>query len=90
MERRTNSELNIFTHHREPNTFGRVVPKQLGATFFDDGYSCRQKPNGISTTPCQQCPLRDLPHFRDFSSSELDFVSRFKTGNLRWKAAPSS
>lgn len=43
MERRTNSELNIFTHHREPNTFGRVVPKQLGATFFDDGYSCRQK-----------------------------------------------
>ncbi|TRB09208.1 Crp/Fnr family transcriptional regulator [Agrobacterium tumefaciens] len=41
-----------------------------------------KKPNGISTTPCQQCPLRDLPHFRDFSSPELDFVSRFKTGEL--------
>ncbi|MDF1888285.1 MULTISPECIES: hypothetical protein [Rhizobium/Agrobacterium group] len=28
------NELNIFSHHREPNAFGRVVPKQLGATFF--------------------------------------------------------
>lgn len=41
-----------------------------------------KKPNGISTTPCQHCPLRDIPHFRDFSSAELDFVSRFKTGEL--------
>lgn len=41
-----------------------------------------KKPNGTSTTPCEQCPLRGLKFFRDFSSSELDFVSRFKTGEL--------
>ncbi len=41
-----------------------------------------KKPNGISTTPCEQCPLRGLKHFRDFSPPELDFVSRFKTGEL--------
>ena len=41
-----------------------------------------KKPNGISTTPCQQCPLRDLPHFRDFAPSELDFVSRFTPAHL--------
>jgi CRP-like cAMP-binding protein len=33
-------------------------------------------------TPCEKCPLRDLPHFREFSSDELDFVSRFKRGEL--------
>ena len=33
-------------------------------------------------TPCQQCPLRALPHFREFSAEELEFVSRFKTGEL--------
>ncbi|MGV1917437.1 Crp/Fnr family transcriptional regulator [uncultured Agrobacterium sp.] len=41
-----------------------------------------KKPSGASTTPCEQCPLRDIPHFRDFSPSELSFVSRFKTGEL--------
>lgn len=33
-------------------------------------------------TPCQQCPLRGLDTFRDFSPKELDFVSRFKSGEL--------
>ncbi|GMB80840.1 Crp/Fnr family transcriptional regulator [Shinella zoogloeoides] len=33
-------------------------------------------------TPCQQCPLRSLPDFRDFSAKELDFVSQFKSGEL--------
>lgn len=33
-------------------------------------------------TPCQQCPLRELPHFREFTPDELEFVSRFKTGEL--------
>lgn len=33
-------------------------------------------------TPCQQCPLRSLPDFRDFTPKELDFVSQFKGGEL--------
>lgn len=33
-------------------------------------------------TPCQQCPLRALKSFRDFSARELDFVSQFKSGEL--------
>lgn len=32
--------------------------------------------------PCEQCPLRGLPHFRDFSDQELRFVSHFKRGEL--------
>ncbi len=33
-------------------------------------------------TPCQQCPLRKLPEFREFTAKELDFVSQFKRGEL--------
>lgn len=40
------------------------------------------KPAHSFKTPCEQCPLRPLPHFREFSSDELDFVSRFKRGEL--------
>lgn len=32
--------------------------------------------------PCQQCPLRAIPHFRPFQPDELRFVSTFKTGEL--------
>jgi CRP-like cAMP-binding protein len=32
--------------------------------------------------PCQQCPLRPLGIFRDFTEEELEFVSRFKRGEL--------
>ncbi|KQY15216.1 Crp/Fnr family transcriptional regulator [Rhizobium sp. Root482] len=33
-------------------------------------------------TPCEQCPLRGLEHFREFTAEELNFVSNFKTGEL--------
>ncbi|WP_454848838.1 Crp/Fnr family transcriptional regulator [Rhizobium binxianense] len=33
-------------------------------------------------TPCEQCPLRPLPHFREFTPEELRFVSSFKRGEL--------
>ncbi|MGO4441130.1 Crp/Fnr family transcriptional regulator [Rhizobium sp. RAF56] len=33
-------------------------------------------------TPCVRCPLRELKHFREFNSEELEFVSRFKRGEL--------
>lgn len=33
-------------------------------------------------TPCQQCPLRSLSTFRDFSAKELEFVAQFKSGEL--------
>lgn len=36
--------------------------------------------------PCEQCPLRSLAALRDFSPPELDFVSRFKTGELTVEA----
>ena len=32
--------------------------------------------------PCEQCPLRGLPAFRDFTEQELNFVSNFKRGEL--------
>jgi CRP-like cAMP-binding protein len=32
--------------------------------------------------PCEKCPLRDNPCLRDFSAEELDFVARFKSGEL--------
>ncbi len=32
--------------------------------------------------PCRTCPLRANPIFRDFTKTELDFVERFKTGEL--------
>ncbi|OLP62369.1 Crp/Fnr family transcriptional regulator [Xaviernesmea oryzae] len=37
-------------------------------------------------TPCEQCPLRQMPTFRDFTPEELDFVSSFKTGELTLNA----
>ncbi|MCF3638963.1 Crp/Fnr family transcriptional regulator [Rhizobium sp. TRM95111] len=45
----------------------------------------RRNGNGIGGkwhTPCTQCPLRALPHFRDFNAKELDFVAHFKSGEL--------
>ena len=32
--------------------------------------------------PCEKCPLRPLPQFREFEPEELSFVSRFKRGEL--------
>lgn len=39
-------------------------------------------PNTIRRVPCERCPLRGLPVFRDFTPEELKFVSSFKTGEL--------
>ncbi|OHV84787.1 Crp/Fnr family transcriptional regulator [Rhizobium sp. LCM 4573] len=33
-----------------------------------------------SHTSCEQCPIRGLPTFRDFSPEELSFVLRFRQG----------
>jgi CRP/FNR family transcriptional regulator len=33
-------------------------------------------------TPCDLCPLRQLPTFREFQPEELAFVSQFKMGEL--------
>lgn len=32
--------------------------------------------------PCESCPLRPLAVFRNFEPAELDFISRFKRGEL--------
>jgi CRP-like cAMP-binding protein len=40
------------------------------------------KPTHSFKTPCELCPLRPLPHFREFSRDELEFVSKFKRGEL--------
>lgn len=32
--------------------------------------------------PCEQCPLRAMSIFRDFTPAELKFVSSFKTGEM--------
>jgi CRP/FNR family transcriptional regulator, anaerobic regulatory protein len=37
---------------------------------------------GARRYPCDKCPLRGLEMFRSFTARELDFVSRFKTGEL--------
>jgi CRP-like cAMP-binding protein len=39
-------------------------------------------PTSGRRVPCGQCPLHALPHFREFESSELKFVSSFKTGEM--------
>ncbi|MBW9062926.1 Crp/Fnr family transcriptional regulator [Rhizobium herbae] len=42
----------------------------------------RFKARNSKQTPCEQCPLRALEHFREFAPDELAFVSNFKTGEL--------
>ncbi|MBN9244955.1 MAG: Crp/Fnr family transcriptional regulator [Mesorhizobium sp.] len=44
----------------------------------------RQDSRSFSTRryPCERCPLRPLPAFRPFTGEELDYVSRFKKGEL--------
>src|SRR5262245_29686319 len=36
--------------------------------------------------PCEQCPLRSKPVFRNFSAEELEFVRQFKSGELNAEA----
>jgi len=40
------------------------------------------RPTHSFKTPCEQCPLRPLPHFREFTGDELGFISKFKKGEL--------
>ena len=37
-------------------------------------------------TPCARCPLRKLETFRNFTDEELEFISTFKSGELRLEA----
>lgn len=37
-------------------------------------------------TPCARCPLRRLAAFRKFTSEEIEFISAFKSGELRLEA----
>jgi len=46
------------------------MPEQNGRSFSTRRY------------PCERCPLRPLPVFRDFTEPELEYVSRFKKGEL--------
>lgn len=39
-------------------------------------------PTSGRRVPCEQCPLRAMPHFRAFEVAELTFISSFKTGEL--------
>ncbi|MCR6671640.1 MAG: Crp/Fnr family transcriptional regulator [Devosia ginsengisoli] len=39
-------------------------------------------PSSGRRVPCEQCPLRAMPGFREFEPQELRFVSSFKTGEL--------
>lgn len=39
-------------------------------------------PVSTRRVPCEQCPLRPLPQFRDFTAEQLRFVSSFKRGEL--------
>jgi CRP-like cAMP-binding protein len=43
-------------------------------------------PSSGRRVPCERCPLRGLPVFRDFSASELAFISGFKAGEMTAEA----
>ncbi len=36
----------------------------------------------VTNTNCPDCPFRDNPHFRDFQSEQLRFITRFKAGEM--------
>ena len=42
----------------------------------------KERASSTRRYPCERCPLRPLPAFREFSGEELEFISRFKTGEL--------
>lgn len=46
------------------------MPSQNGRAFASRQY------------PCENCPLRPLPVFREFEKQELAFISKFKKGEL--------
>jgi len=42
--------------------------------------------NSKLQTKCEICPLREKPSFRPFEEKELNFVAKFKTGELKVEA----
>lgn len=42
----------------------------------------KSKNANTAMTKCSACPLRNLKIFREFTAEELEFVSRFKSGEL--------
>lgn len=44
------------------------------------------RPSFVRQVPCEKCPLRAVALFRPFTPPELEFVSRFKIGELRVEA----
>lgn len=52
-----------------------IVGGSVGSMSIDMPVATRR-------VPCERCPLRPLPAFREFKRDELSFVSSFKTGEL--------
>lgn len=42
----------------------------------------KERASPVRRYPCEKCPLRPLPIFREFASEELAFISHFKKGEL--------
>lgn len=60
---------------------------RFGLSVYFDPNLCETRlslvfPSAGRRVPCEQCPLRGLPVFRDFTEQELRFVSSFKRGEL--------
>ena len=49
---------------------------------MDSGEKVAELAESQKRTKCENCPLRSMSLFRDFSSQELQFVTHFKTGEL--------
>lgn len=45
----------------------------------------REQERVHASLPCEKCPLRKLELFRDFDECELEFIGRFKKGDLAVK-----
>jgi CRP/FNR family transcriptional regulator, anaerobic regulatory protein len=54
--------------------------------FRQDPHMASKKVNRSHATPCHNCPLRKVPHFRAFEKAELAFVQSFKSGELAAQA----
>lgn len=59
------------------------MDRRLPPLSFASGFSLSLVlPNTGRRVPCEQCPLRAMSTFGDFSKEELQFVSSFKMGEL--------
>ncbi|MFC5586437.1 Crp/Fnr family transcriptional regulator [Nitratireductor kimnyeongensis] len=45
----------------------------------------KEQERAHASLPCEKCPLRKRDLFRDFEQGELDFIGRFKKGDLAVK-----